>query len=254
MKGNKNPPEGTQAIQRVATIIRLVSQKKEGVSLSWVARKSDLSISTTHRILSALKWEGWVRFNPDSKRYFLGHELFHLRNAVSQFEMQTKFHMVLERIAIEIEDTILLLIRDGYDNLCIDLVEGRYPIRFVTFKIGRRRPLGFGAGNMALIAFLQQEEFEKIIHINEHRFHEFCKNISLDNIRNLAAVARKVGHVVSEEIFTENISAVGVPIFNKQGRVEAAISVVSIPQRMSRERQAEVAHTVKKIVEKEAIK
>ncbi|MCZ4328289.1 helix-turn-helix domain-containing protein, partial [Brachybacterium paraconglomeratum] len=58
---------GAQAIARAARLLRLVpSSGVDGASLHDLARAADLSRSTAHRLLSALRAEGLVDRDEDS--------------------------------------------------------------------------------------------------------------------------------------------------------------------------------------------
>jgi len=242
------PPKGTQSIHRTISVIRAISQAKKCSRLSWIARKTNLPLATTHRILSGLEWNGLINHDPYSKEYSLGDELFYLVNAACQSNIRERLRSSLERVANETEDMVFLQIRSAYDVLCADLVTGGYPIRAIAIKTGTRRPLGIGAGGLALIAFLPDEKFEEIIRANQQRYLQYYK-IKPDYIRYLANVSRKRGYVVSEQVFQKNITSVSVPLFDRNKNVMAAISVASIPQRMNKERQKKVAQIINKTIE-----
>jgi DNA-binding IclR family transcriptional regulator len=201
-------------------------------------------------MLSVLAQEDFITYNRVSKRYHLGLELHILAGAAHQFMIRDRFRIALEKIAHETGDTAFLLIRSGNDALCIDRVEGKFPIRTVPIDIGVRRPLGIGAGSLALIAFLPPEQMEPILSANARRFPQY-KNLILEDIRSLASDSRRVGHVVSEGLFHEGVISMGIPVFDQKGEVIAAITVSSIAQRMEEKRRAKIYQNVKKIIRME---
>ena len=67
---------GAQAVARAAALLRLVSASHDGVALHRLARDAELSRSTTHRLLSALRAEGLVDQDPVSALWLPGPELF----------------------------------------------------------------------------------------------------------------------------------------------------------------------------------
>jgi DNA-binding IclR family transcriptional regulator len=97
-----------------------------------------------------------------------------------------------------------------------------------------------------LIAFLPDDQFETILSTNEHRYPQY-KGLTGKNIRTLAKRSRKHGYVVSEGLFHEGVTSVGVPVYNRLGEVVAAITVATIEKRMGSERQKEIASFVQKI-------
>ena len=243
--------KGAQSLHRAIALLRVVSRNNDqGVTLSQISREADLHVATAHRMLSVLDQEGLITYNRVSKRYHLGLELHILAGSAHQFTIRYQFRTALEKIAHETGDTAFLLIRSGNDALCIDRVEGKFPIRTVPIDIGIRRPLGIGAGSLALIAFLPLDQMESILLANTRRFPQY-KNLTMENIRSLASESRQVGYVVSEGLFHEGVISMGIPVFNKKGEVIAAITVSSIAQRMEEKRRTKIFQSVKKIVRME---
>src|SRR5512136_1146903 len=191
-------PKGAQSIQRAISLLWYIAKRNErGVTLSQIARQSGINVATVHRILSALTQEGLITRDPTSKFYHLDFGLFLLGDAAHQYSIRHQFRTLLEHIAKETGDTVFLLIRSGNDVLCIDRVEGKFPIRTVPIDVGVRRPLGIGAGSLALIAFLPDDQFETFLSTNAPRYLKY-KNMTPKDIKNLAAVSRKAGYVVSK--------------------------------------------------------
>jgi DNA-binding IclR family transcriptional regulator len=239
--------EGTQSILRALKLIRSVAKHNDrGIKLSKIASETSLHVATTHRILSVLASEGILTCDPKSKCYRLGIELYVLGRIAKQFAIQDQLRSAIEHIANETDDTVFLLIRTGNDVLCIDRVEGKFPIRMMTIDVGVKKPLGIGAGSLALIAFLPDDEFEKVLAANAHRYSLF-KKMTVETIRNLGLASRRPGYVVSEELFHEGVTSIGVPLINKQGEIVAAITVSTISQRMPPKRRAGIAQLVQKV-------
>jgi DNA-binding IclR family transcriptional regulator len=257
-KGKSRPAgaenrSGAQSLHRAISLIRAVARHNDpGSTLSKLARESSLHVATAHRMLSVLSKEGLVFHDPVSKHYHLGIDLFLLAGAAQQFTLRHQFRTALEKIAQETGDTVFLLIRSGNDALCLDRVEGKFPIRTVPIDIGIRRPLGIGAGSLALIAFSAPEEVEPILRANARRYPQF-KKLTREDIQSIAAQSRKTGHVVSEGLFHEGVTSVGIPVFREKGEVIAAITVSSVSQRMGEKRRGEIAQLVKKVIRAEDI-
>jgi len=193
--------KGTQSVQRTVLLLRTVAKySKQGVNLSKIARDTELHTATVHRILSALVLEGFLTYDSVSKLYHLGIELYHIGMEAHHFSICERYHSVIEKIAEKTEDTVFLLIRSGNDVLCLDRVEGEFPIRAMTIEIGARRPLGIGAGSLALIAFLPEEEFEMVLSDNQDRYPDY-KGLTKSAISKLVKNSQKNGFIVSKGLF-----------------------------------------------------
>lgn len=244
-QGSSQAVQGTQSVSRAISLLRAVARYNEGgARLSTLARNVGLHTVTARRLLSVLATEGLVSFDPRKKLYKIGIALYHIGSAAKQFEIRERFRNILEKIADETEDTVFLFIRLGNDAICVDRIEGRFPIRALTVDVGVIRPLGIGAGSLALIAFLPRDQFEDAFSANLNRYKSF-HNLDPQMILDSAQKSRKRGHVVSEGLFWPGVTAISVPVFDAQGRVIAAITVSAISSRMNRSRQKHVSEIIK---------
>ncbi|MEW5913935.1 MAG: IclR family transcriptional regulator [Thermodesulfobacteriota bacterium] len=245
--------KGAQSIHRAMVLLREVAaHNDQGATLSKLSRAAGLHVATAHRILSVLTKEGLVTHDPVAKLYHLGLALYQLGHAAHQYTVRDRFRTALETIAQRSGDTVFLLIRLGNDVLCIDTVQGKYPVRTILVDVGARRPLGIGAGSLALIAFLPMAEFEAVVQANAPRYPNY-KNLTADDIRAMARKGRQAGYVLSDGLFHEDAVSVGVPIFDFQGGVQAAITVSAIRPRMRAQRRKEIYQLVQEVVRAEGL-
>jgi DNA-binding IclR family transcriptional regulator len=244
-QGTSQAIQGTQSVSRAISLLRAVARYNEsGARLSTLARNVGLHAVTARRLLSALVTEGLVSFDTRKKVYKIGIALYHIGSAAKQFDIRERFRSILESIADETEDTVFLFIRLGNDSLCVDRIEGRFPIRALTVDVGVSRPLGIGASGIALIAFLAPDQFEDAFSANLNRYKTF-RNLNPQVIADLARKSQKRGYVVSESLYWPGVTAISVPVFDAQGSVIAAVTVSAISSRMSRTRQKHVLEIIK---------
>lgn len=249
----KEPRKGAQSIKRAISLLRIVAGHNEkGIPLSKIARESGLHIATAHRMLSAMSRENLLHQDQGTKLYYLGIELFLLGNKAQEFHVRDRFRTPLERIARESGDTVFLLIRSGNDALCLDRVEGQFPIRTIMFDVGSRRPLGIGVGGLALIAFESREVFTSILEVNAPRFARYSR-VTAREIAQLAQTSQKSGFIVSKGFFYEGVTSIGVPVFNEQREVIAAIALSSISQRMDEQRCLSMFRLIKSVTQVEGV-
>lgn len=238
--------KGIQSIHRAAAILRVVAaQNGIGIRLSAISRELGLKHATAHRILSSLADEGLINFNRFSKHYYLGFKLVSLGRTAFQGAALEICQRAVENLASATEDTVFLFIRFGADGLCIRRVEGNYPVRTLTINEGDMRPLGIGAGSLALLAFLDDKEIEKIITFNCKEYKKY-KNHTPDDVRNYAKNSRALGYAwCGEGAIIDYVSAVGLPIRDTKGHIVASISIGAIPDRMSKERISKILNRMR---------
>jgi len=240
---------GVQSIHRAVLMLRIVSQDSEhGLTLSRIAKIAGLKLSTAHRILSALIQEGLLNLNPETKRYRPGFELFALGRSANQFLIRDTYRPALESIAGKTCDTAYLIIRDGYDSLCIDRVEGASPLRLLL-DVGARRPLGMGAASLSLFAFSSDETVEKILRFNEMRNRDYS-GMELADMRKLVAKCRKRGYALTKGVIDRGVTGIGVPLYNRNNEIRGAISVAAISEKIDKSRYDDIAALIKAEVDK----
>ena len=238
-------PKGTRSVYRAIALLKYIArQKNNDCRLSTLSAKTGLSPSTVHRLLSVLVQEGLLIHDPVTKCYRLGIEPFSMFSSSYEFNIREKFRTALERIALKTQDSVFLLIPSGVDALCVDIVEGKFPIRALTLDIGARRPMGYGVGSVALCAFLPIEEIEDILAANALRYSHH-KKLTIEDVRKVIFQARQLGYAFSEEYFVEGVSAIAMPAYNSERKIIASVSVSAIPKRMKMPRREEVVDIVK---------
>ena len=150
------------SLQRGVAILRLLADSNEsGARLTDIARDLGLTPPTVHRILKTLVEEGMVESDKTTKRYRLGIDLFTMAaRAGNPNNLRDICRPIMLRLSATLRDTIFLLVRSGFDAVCLDRSEGPFPIRSFTGDIGGRVTLGVGQGSLAILAFLPDEERE----------------------------------------------------------------------------------------------
>lgn len=237
--------KGAQSIRRTVALLRAVARHNDhGARLSMIAREEGLHVATARRILGALVEEGLITHDPSSKFYHLGIGLYLLGQSAHQFTIRNRYRSCLDRLAQETGDTIYLIVRSGNDALCIDRVEGHFPIRIMTYDVGARLPLGIGTAGLAYLAALPDDEVESVLKSNTHRYARH-NDMNVKKVRALVSLSRRIGYTSNEGNYLKGATGVGQPIYDRQGSVVAAVSVTAIADRMDRRRQKIIADLIK---------
>ena len=237
--------KGAQSIVRASRILRLVGEcREQGCSISDASQKTGLHMATAKRILDAMEQEGLLIRDEKSKKYFISYALYLLCSQSYLPQLKYQLHAHLIRVAEESEDTAFLIVPVGYDAMCIDRVEGNYPIRTQTFNIGDRRPLGIGAGGLALLSSYTPEQAARIIEANESNYQAH-NNRTADDIRAFVKKTRKDGFAYSAGNVTKGASSVAVPLLNSNGEVFASIAIAAVNERMKKARRLKLVEIIK---------
>jgi DNA-binding IclR family transcriptional regulator len=236
------PTFGTQSIYRAVTMLReIASHGTRGVRLVDLAKVLDLESPTAHRIVKGLMAQGMVSQDPQTKLYRLGHVVYELGLAAApHFQLKELCHATLDRIRQKTGDSVFLMVRSGMDAVCLDHLEGSYPIQTRALDIGGRRPLGVGAGSLALLLEFPEAECEQIIERSKDRYSAYG-NASAERIRAAIRKSRQLGYALNADDVLEGVTAIAYPLHIGAGQPFAAISVTAVGFRMRDERRAEIA-------------
>jgi len=143
-----------KSIERAIEVIYFLSEGEKG--LVEIANHLQLSKSTTHRLLSALKETGLVTQHILSKRYMVGYGIYRLLNNL--FSANNSALISLSRNSMyrlrELSgETVSVHIPYGGNRLCIAELKSEKEIIY-TAGIGSMAPIYLGAASKVLLAFM----------------------------------------------------------------------------------------------------
>lgn len=223
---------GTQVVRRVGTLLRAVATRNRvGARLTDLSTDVGIGRATAHRILQALVAEGLLRQDA-SKLYFLGNQIYEMGLAAAPGrDIRDVCHPYLQRIANTTGDSAFLTVRADFDGVCLDRVEGDFPIRVFIIQVGLRRPLSVGGGSIAILSCLADEEIERILKANAVRALERFPRYSEARVRKWVEQTRRYGYLVSEVIELPAVRTFAVPIRHPDGSPAGAISTSALASR-----------------------
>jgi len=248
MKENpKEDDSASSSVQRAFAILRaLATTQAKGGRITHIAKATGLTQATTHRLLQSLVAEHVVEQDTSTKLYRLSIDFFALAaQAGNSMDLRALCRPSMLRLCASLGDTIFLLVRSGFDAVCLDRSEGPFPIRSFTGDIGGRVALGMGQGSLAILAFLPESEREEVIRYNLPRMREYgvydevYLRTEIERVRQSGYAGRNTG-------LLDGMAGVGVPVLDREGRAVAALSVGTISSRLSPDRLPTVAELLKR--------
>jgi DNA-binding IclR family transcriptional regulator len=252
----KSPPAekvtGTQSIQRAIDVLHEIASctDAEGLRLSDICTRTGLERPTAHRILTCLEDNQMLVRAPESRSYQLGPSIFYLGLAATPHNsLSDSCAFVLDFLAAETGNTVFLTVRSGNDSVTIDRRVGTFPIQALTLAVGARRPLGIGAGSLAILAALPEAEAKALVAENAPRFSPYT-DLDREGIDALVKQGRSKGYVVNVGHVTAEVTALGMSIRNRQGTPIGAITVAAIRSRMTAEQIASCAKLMREQITK----
>ncbi|HEX7114543.1 MAG TPA: IclR family transcriptional regulator [Steroidobacter sp.] len=230
-----------QGIRRIALLLQTLGRGSPlGMRLTDIAAQTRLNKATVHRLLAGLNQVGLIEQDELTGRFHLGFEMFALGSSViSRYGLRELAHPHLVRIESLCNDTTYLSVRSGFEAVCIDRYEGSYPVKVLTLNVGDHRPLGIGAGSLALLAFMPDAEIDKALEANRERLKAYPA-VDVPKLYALIEATRRQGYAFFDGLVVEEMAALGLPIMGRNGQALAAIGVAAVRSRMQRERREQL--------------
>jgi DNA-binding IclR family transcriptional regulator len=235
-------PESTsaQTVGRAIQLLRLVaSSRARHVRLIDLAAMAGLDKSTAHRLLQRLVHERMLVRDDGRRGYRLGPLLYELGLAsFPESNLRELAQAALASLAHDTGDMAFLLMRSGFETVCLDRVAGNFAIQTMTAGVGDRHPLGVGAGGLAILASMVDEEVEMVIAANEPQLGRY--RLDAKTLFKRVEVTRARGYALDEGNAALEVTALGRAIPDASGSPLGAVFVASIKSRMTPTRVADL--------------
>jgi DNA-binding IclR family transcriptional regulator len=238
---------GAQSVDRALGLLTIIRRNTvKGIGLSELLTESGLNKPTARRLLLALIRAALVDQDTQTRRYHLGEEAFVMgalasaRNSLLEFANES-----LRLLADKSEDTCFFSVRRENHSVCLLREEGRFPIRTHILQAGHHHPLGIGAGSMALLADLEDDELDRIIAENHTTVAARFPRYTPEVMRAEVDQTRRRGYSLNPGLVLPNSWAMGIVVHYPDGRAAGALSIAAIDSRMGVERQENLAALLK---------
>lgn len=217
----------SSVIDKALRLVDLVASGK--ATLGALVGESELSRSTTHRLLASLVAHGYLSYN--ARRYELGYRLLELGEKKKKgLSFLETIRPILHQYAVATDDTIHVAVLSDRDIVLIDRIIGQRELQIRSF-IGQRTPAYSTAVGKALIsrlpprqwsAYLQQipADYPKTpaqirADLDNARKHGYAYDIDECSVGTCGVAAT---FQVSEG-FTAAVSINGATVYFQNGRI-----------------------------------
>ncbi len=238
---DRRPDDGDQkpafqVLERTFGILEVFTEARPEWSTTDIARALDLPVPTVHRILAALRRLGYVSQHEETKRFRLGLGALALgERARAVADLRPVAIGPLRRLSEATGETALLTVltpeRDR--GVCLERVETSQPLR-LSVQPGRQLPLHAGASQKALLAFMPEEDIDRVV---SQPLERFCRStiITAGALRRELAAIRGRGWASSYEETNVGVWGVAVPVLSSSD-VVCAVGIAGPSARLSVQR------------------
>jgi DNA-binding IclR family transcriptional regulator len=222
-----NPPKSKpNAIEKALDILESFIPYNQEMGTVEISQKLGLHRATASRTLMILAGRGFLRQNPNTKKFRLGRTSLELGKAVSR-ELSNGIIPIakpyLDDLSRALEETVLLEVFTGTEISIGYIVEGIQRVR-VAGTLGDRLPVHAAAGTKAVLAFLPPGTAERLV-------GEKLPPLTPNTITDFRMFTKELERVRHQGVSFDNeeidvgINAIGVPVFNHDDLPVAAVVV-----------------------------
>lgn len=209
---------------RVLAILEAFSADRPELTLTEIARRAGLPLSTAHRLVGELaRWGALER--ADDARYRVGLRLFEVAalapRGLGLREVAMPF---LEDLYEVTRQNVQLAVLDGTEAVFLERLSGRGAVNVIT-RVGGRLPLHATGVGLVLLAHAGPDLQERVLAAPLRRYTR--KTVTApEAVRRTLADVRRTGVAVSDGQIELVALSVAAPVRGPRGEVVAAVSVV----------------------------
>jgi DNA-binding IclR family transcriptional regulator len=221
MAGNTSTA-GASVVSRALSVLFAFDEKHRDLTLTELARRSDLPMATVHRIAKELVAGDALIRRPDG-RYLVSRRVWdigllaHVQTGVRQ--VASPF---LNDIHAATLATVHLAVRDGRNVLYLERLSGRASVPIIS-RVGSRLPMhATGVGKVLLAHAPKSVEDDVFAHLTRQTPFTVTEP---GRLRGQLARVRRDGFATTIEEMTLGACSIAVPV-RKDGVVVASIGIV----------------------------
>ena len=235
-----------QSLTRGLTLLELIADSHGNVALTELAQQAGLPNSTTHRLLSTMQQQGFVRQVGDLGLWTIGAHAFVVGSSFLQSRnLLALVHPVLRSLMEASGETVNLAVLDLSDHqaVIIDQVQCTQLMR-MSAPIGGKLPMHASGAGKAFLAHLSDEQVTALLHQKGLHYYTPKTLMSPQSLKENLAQVRKAGFSFDDEEHALGLRCVAAPIYDEHGEAFAALSISGPIARMTDDRITELGALV----------
>lgn len=236
-----------QSVSRAISILNALAVEENGLTLTELSQTVHLAPSTTHRLLTTLQQERFVRFDDQRSVWLVGLQAFAVGNAfVRSRELIGMVRPFMRRLMEESGETTNLAVEDREEAVYLAQVECREMMRAFA-KPGARVPMTSSAVGKAILAARPDEQVARLLN------RVGLQRVTGRSIATPAALkaalstTRSLGYAVDDEEHAVGLRCVAAALYDEHGDPIAAVSVSGPAARVTEERVPSLGRLVRTV-------
>jgi DNA-binding IclR family transcriptional regulator len=211
------------AQDKILAVLSAFTIDRPSMTLSDLARTTDLPLSTVHRVATHLA--SWGALERDHRRRFvIGTRLWQL-GMLSPHSYDQRVHVVpfLEQLFVESRMPTVLSVFHPDGGIVVEQFLGWRDVNLAA-GVGERLPVHASSPGLILLAFGAPKVWEPLVRSPLPRYTPRTV-VDPAVLRRVAFEVRRTGVAVSEGAMVATTSSMSAPVFGHRGELYGAVSV-----------------------------
>lgn len=216
------------ALERGLSVLEAFSRESPTLSMTEIAKHVGLNKSTVFRVTHTLEELGYLKRDPETKRYRPGLKVLRLGfNAVNSLEMGQIAQPYLKALSGECGETTNMTVRDERDIVYVARNKTQQ-ILSVDLHLGSRLPVYCTSMGKVQLIDLARHELRELLGDGPYRKRGPNTITTLDDLMAELDRVREQGYAVNDEELVAGLRAVAAPVRRHTNTIAGAINI-SVP-------------------------
>jgi len=231
----ENPRGTTRTLLRGLTLLEMISDARDGATVTDLAAGTGLDKGTVSRLLGTLRDAGWANQSPEDRRYRLaGKALALSHDYTNRVDLRELAMPLLSELRDRWNETVHLGVIEGNEVVYVERLAPSVVVQVVS-TVGQRMPVPSTAMGKAFLAALPAEEMERRAREQTLERRTDHSIVTMDDFLADLARSAKRGYAIDHEENDPEITCVGSAVTDVTGRPIATISVSGPSYRMKKQ-------------------
>lgn len=250
--GSSGYRERNSTADRALDVLQLFTDEKPVWSGAEISEQLGVARSTGYRYLSSLVQSGFIAEGDGG--FQLGPRIFQLarvaRRGIGLAEVALP---IMQDLAKDVNETVLLTRRSGSVVVCLERVEAARAIR-LSYERGHVLPINAGAAAEVLLAWMPPAEVAQILLDAPPQRFTVSTLVDPEAIQARLMHIRKEGYALSRGELDPDVLGIAAPIRGHDDSVRAAVSIAApssrVPAKEAKAMTVSVLDAAAKITER----
>lgn len=239
-----------KSLQKALEILNYFTEKPI-LGVTEISEHFGLYKSTVHNILSTLKAMEYLEQDEASGKYCLGIQIFNLSKALGDTYSITKIAMpYMQELANQTGERVYLAVPYRMEVLYLEAMYPADSVELMRSLLGERAQMYCTGIGKAMLANMSDEEIHE--YLTHRNLEAFTENSITDKEQLYQELmrTRQRGYAVDDMEHEFGIKCIGMPVFNRNGALYAAVSISGLATHFTEKNISDWAILLKKYVRK----